>query len=388
MYCKVEGAQPISIVWSKANENLGNQSNVIIQDSTIYFRNVDIADRGVYICTAENAGGFSRDSAIVEVESREQPQLRFYPDENYKVVVGGSALFQCMVVAGIPSPTVTWQRIDRRKFENNMQLLDNGAIRISDVTLSNQGQYECIAENIAGVTRGTFNLIVQSPPTIEIQPGGIVNVQEGEGLFLRCMSTGEPRPSITWEKMDGGRQRLLQSDQYGSAVHMIRSVTKADEGNYLCKASNEAGINDDIVLVVVSERGQYIPPPPPPPLENPIKVENSILDVPLGSKVEMRCLVVGQFDEPLAIKWKRMDGMGLPANSYEENGVLTIPAVTTSDNGVYICECFTLSDKYIAEAKSELRISQAPKVGLYPASQVVRPGMNHHRIRILSGLHP
>ncbi len=366
------------MVWSKSNEVLTNRTNIYIQGSTIFFRNVDISDRGVYICTAENAAGSSRDSAIVEVDRREQPQLQFYPSENYKVIVRGSALFQCMVMAGIPSPTVTWQRLDRRPFEQNLQLLDNGAIRITDATLSNQGQYECIVENIAGMTRGIFNLIVQDPPSIELQQTGIINVPEGESLFLRCTATGEPRPTVTWEKMEGGLQRQLHSEQYGSAEYVIRSVAKADEGHYMCKASNEAGTIDEVVLVLVSDRDQFIPPPPfeDPTAPNPIRVESSILDVPLGSKVEMRCLVVGQFDEELVIKWKRLDRRLLPANSYQDNGVLTIPAVTTSDNGVYICECFTSSGRYIAEAMSELRISQVPRVALNPASQTVRPGLN------------
>ncbi len=43
---------------------------------------------------------------------REPPQLELYPEESQSIQSGGSALFQCRVIGGAPSPTMTWSRYD------------------------------------------------------------------------------------------------------------------------------------------------------------------------------------------------------------------------------------------------------------------------------------
>ncbi len=133
LVCLVEGQPPPKIEWSKVGEDLRNNRNIYIQGPTLTLSNVKVTDRGVYVCTAENSGGTSRASAIVEVERREQPVIDFYPDSRQVVNNGGSVLFQCRVTAGIPSPKLTWRRLDGRPFGSNVENLDGGVIRINQV---------------------------------------------------------------------------------------------------------------------------------------------------------------------------------------------------------------------------------------------------------------
>lgn len=398
--CTVEGDEPISIVWSKAQENLAHQRNVYAQGPTLYLRNVDVSDRGMYVCTAENAAGVSFNGTYVDVAPQEHPQLKLYPADFYKATEGRDAHVQCMVTAGIPTPTVVWQRKDGKQLEKNVQLRDDGAIYIPNVTLSNRGLYECVVENEVGVARGTYNLIVQIEPTVQLQPDGIVHIQKGDNLYLRCVAQGDPSPVVSWEKLHAPPHLPpLATDQHGCVDHVIRDIAMEDGGYYLCKASNEAGYADDAVMVVVYDHLEHYPTPPPrredPTTPHVVTDRNqprhedsttsytgqettSIFDVPVGSKIEMRCLVALQIHEQLFVKWKRMDGRPLPIHSIEENGVLKISSVTASDNGIYICECYASSERYIvAQGKSEIRTYQVPSVDVSPKSQEVRPGMNN-----------
>ena len=50
--------------------------------------------------------GVTRDSAILEVERREKPQIEIYPSASQNVIQGGSVLFQCRVLSGIPNPKI------------------------------------------------------------------------------------------------------------------------------------------------------------------------------------------------------------------------------------------------------------------------------------------
>ena len=89
-----------------------------------------VRDRGMYICTAENPAGIAQASAIVEVERREAPGVVLYPQATQTVVQGGSALFQCRVTAGIPTPRAKWTRVGGGSMPNNVEELDGGVIRL------------------------------------------------------------------------------------------------------------------------------------------------------------------------------------------------------------------------------------------------------------------
>ena len=95
-----------------------------------------------------------RASAVVEVDRRERPQIEIYPDERQIAVKGGSALFQCRMLAGIPTPTLRWIRIDRNGLEVSLtpsiELLPGGVIRINEVVGDEEGTYRCTATNNVG----------------------------------------------------------------------------------------------------------------------------------------------------------------------------------------------------------------------------------------------
>ena len=46
------------------------------------------------------------------MERREKPQIEIYPSDNQNVVQGGSVLFQCRVMSGIPNPKITWRPLN------------------------------------------------------------------------------------------------------------------------------------------------------------------------------------------------------------------------------------------------------------------------------------
>lgn len=116
------------VVWSKVgDDNLASNPNVQINGATLTILNVQVPDRGVYVCTV--GGGIARASSILEIERREAPKLEIYPGDSQTATNGQSILFQCRVVAGIPNPEVTWTRVDGRPFPENVEVLNGGVIR-------------------------------------------------------------------------------------------------------------------------------------------------------------------------------------------------------------------------------------------------------------------
>ena len=110
----------------------------------------------------ENKAGVTRDSAILEVERRERPEIEIYPSPSQSVIQGGSVLFQCRVLKGIPNPTINWRNMDGSAFDRNVEILANGGvIRITDIQKANEGRFECNATNIAGYMTAVASLKVR-----------------------------------------------------------------------------------------------------------------------------------------------------------------------------------------------------------------------------------
>ena len=239
--------------WTKVGGELNSQTTTI-RGPELYFYNVGIEDRGVYVCGVENEAGASRDSAILEVERRESPTIEIYPSADQTVVEGGSVLFQCRVLTGIPTPEIQWRPLNGNSFGRNVEVLaDGGVIRITEITKdTNEGQYECTASNVAGNVKAVAYLKVTVPPKISLNPSGSMQVSPGENVQLQCTATGEPTPEVTWEKIQG---YIPSSLSRGSSVYSMPRVTKENEGSYLCKASSEAGQAEEIVQVIVVEQG-------------------------------------------------------------------------------------------------------------------------------------
>lgn len=61
---------------------------------------------------------------------REVPAIELYPEATQIVIRGGSALFQCRVTAGIPTPTVEWIRADGSPFTSSTEIVNSGVIRL------------------------------------------------------------------------------------------------------------------------------------------------------------------------------------------------------------------------------------------------------------------
>ena len=140
MVCEGLGDPRPSLAWSKVGEEL-TSPRLSVQGGVLKVRGSAVSDRGMYVCTASSAGGSARASSVLEVEPREAPKLELYPQASQTVGVGGSVLFQCRAVAGIPSPSLVWSREDGGRLAANAELLAGGVVRITQVSGPEAGNY-------------------------------------------------------------------------------------------------------------------------------------------------------------------------------------------------------------------------------------------------------
>ncbi|XP_019884797.1 basement membrane-specific heparan sulfate proteoglycan core protein isoform X13 [Camponotus floridanus] len=406
--CITSGEPGVQVKWSKYTETMSSRVQQV--GDTLRIINAQVSDRGVYICRVTSSTGSYEASAIIEVEPREAPLLELYPQDIQTVILGGSADLQCRAKAGFPVPELHWSRQDGRPFASNIEQLPGGLLRLSNITVNDDGAYICSASNEVGSTSVIAHIEVQSLPVITITPKhGILQVKRGSRIRLICSASGYPQPNVAWSKYVHG---VTIHDTYSkaaatplSAVYELNSVSPDDEGSYTCQATNAVGIAEERIQIRIEEDDEYIPctgdrgdipcddrqqpqPDNRDPNQQGVLIPKDYLRIPNGGKVEMRCQVFGPDGDHIYLDWKRSDHRPLPEGSTVHNGVLSIPTVDRNAAGEYICLGLDPASTVLFRAKSHLEIISPPRIELNPTRQTVGPGENPSIICTATGDEP
>ncbi|XP_006730990.2 hemicentin-1 [Leptonychotes weddellii] len=291
---------------------------------------------------------------------------------------------------------------------------------IENVTLSDEGAYECIALSSTGTGRAqTFFDVSEPPPVIQVPDN--VTVTPGERAVLTCLVISAVDYNLTWQRndrdarlADPARMRIL-----ANLSLELRSVKFNDAGEYHCVVSSEGGSSaasvfltvqgdlelrpstfllidpllgllkiqetqdldaGDYMCVAVNDAGRAAGKitldvgSPPVFIQEPADVS-----VEIGSNVTLPCYVQG-YPEP-KIKWQRSDIMPIFSRPFSvssisqlRTGALFISNLWANDKGTYICEAENQFGKIQSQATITVTGLVAPLIGISPSVTSVIEG--------------
>ncbi|KAK2534585.1 hypothetical protein Q9966_007228 [Columba livia] len=151
-------------------------------------------------------------------------------------------------------------------------LLEDGSLRLYNITKSDAGMYTCIATNQFGVARNSGNLIVKERTVIAMPPSNM-DVTVGESIVLPCQVSHDPSIDVvfTWSfnghTIDFSR-RMHHFERIGRESVgdlMIRNIQLHHSGKYVCMVQTTLDSQSATAEIIV--RG-----PPGPPED--VKVEH------------------------------------------------------------------------------------------------------------------
>ncbi|GCC39217.1 hypothetical protein chiPu_0022931, partial [Chiloscyllium punctatum] len=166
-------------------------------------------------------------------------------------------------LSGSQPISVTWFKNDQEilqtenyelSFKNNVVVLN-----IKKAHPTDSAVYTCKASNEAGTAMFTVSLLITEllkPPVCDI-PLKPMTLTEGESLQLSCHVHGSKPINIQWFK---DRKEMMPSERLnftfkdGTATLECKTCTKTDSGDYLCKATNEAGTVSCKAKITVQEK--------------------------------------------------------------------------------------------------------------------------------------
>ncbi|XP_014604414.1 PREDICTED: fibroblast growth factor receptor homolog 1-like isoform X2 [Polistes canadensis] len=345
------------ITWYKDNEVLRHSTvRVKVMKQTLKFRYFESRDAGTYGCLIEKYNDYNQTIEWRNVTLRVEEALQNdgYREEDGKI---GNVL-----EALRPRDETNELEIEARNLPETRSLhLDSEK---SDAELdNNKGENEMVGEH--------NNTLPDRPPTFNnsdemhkpvVKPAGNM-------VRLRCPSTGNPRPNITWLKNNEEPKRSLGTIIRTKWTLRLEDLVPDDSGNYTCIVCNRIACINHTFKVDIIERF------PHKPYINEDFPKN--VTALVNSSVTFRCPIVADL-EPY-IQWVKVaeypgDQEDTPKGTLLQAGIVENPEelklynVTEKDEGWYTCiaqntlgETFSSAYLRVVETLEENRVPLAAR---------------------------
>ncbi|XP_052411768.1 netrin receptor DCC isoform X1 [Carassius gibelio] len=162
--CSASGFPNPSFYWMRGDELVQSRSKKysLLSASNLLISSVTDDDSGTYTCVAHNRQ--QNISASCELSVLVPPQFLSYPSNTY-AYESTDIEMEC-AVTGNPQPTVRWVKNGEAVIPSDyFQIVEGGHLQILGLVRSDEGFYQCIAENEAGNSQAMAQLILLQPVT-------------------------------------------------------------------------------------------------------------------------------------------------------------------------------------------------------------------------------
>ncbi|XP_043358517.1 receptor-type tyrosine-protein phosphatase S isoform X23 [Dermochelys coriacea] len=271
--CQATGDPKPRVTWNKKGKKVNSQRFETIEFDESAGAVLRIQplrtprDENVYECVAQNAHGEITVHAKLTVLREDQlpsgfPNIDMGPQ--LKVVERTRTATMLCAASGNPDPEITWfkdflpvdpsasnGRIKQLRSETFEGTPIRGGLQIESSEETDQGKYECVASNSAGVRYSSpANLYVRVrrvaprfsilPVSHEIMPGGNINIT--------CVAVGSPMPYVKWMQ---GAEDLTPEDDMPVGRNVLELTDVKDSANYTCVAMSSLGVIEAVAQITV-----------------------------------------------------------------------------------------------------------------------------------------
>ncbi|XP_034623112.1 neurofascin isoform X20 [Trachemys scripta elegans] len=282
---------------------------------------------------------------------------------NQIVLRGVDLLLEC-IASGVPAPDIMWHKkggelpTDKTKLENF-----NKALRITNVSEEDSGEYFCLASNKMGSIRHTISVRVKAAPYWLDEPQNLILAPAEDGRLV-CRANGNPKPTIQWlvngEPIESAPPN--PSREVAGDTIVFRDTQIGSSAVYQCNASNEHGYLLANAFVSVLD----VPP-------RILAPRNQLIKVIQYNRTRLDCPFFGS---PIpTLRWfKNGQGSALDGENYQrhENGSLEINMARKEDQGIYTCVATNILGK--AENQVRLEIKDPTRIVRGPEDLIVKRG--------------
>ncbi|ULT96692.1 hypothetical protein L3Y34_004915 [Caenorhabditis briggsae] len=204
-------------------------------------------DNAVYQCKSENKHGWLWTNFYLNLLAF-KPQLLIDPGkEEVEAVIGKKVTLECKFFAS-PNAAVKWEAPMISGSKGNQIPADPhgvGRLVFSEVSASEEGEYECIGTNKYGQASGVITLKVRKPTTVKPFDRAEDVRMAGEEMRLPCDATSDSQLEVKHEWLVDGiplPEERVNSGHYRIADDhslIVANPTQDDSAKYKCVVSTK-----------------------------------------------------------------------------------------------------------------------------------------------------
>lgn len=208
-------------------------------------------DTGTYECVAENSRG--KNAARGRISFHAKPHwLQTMTDT--VLSIEENLFWECKA-NGKPKPSFSWLKNGESIHAEGRVQIENGALSIAALNLSDNGMYQCVAENKHGIIYSSAELMVlASPPSFSKNPlRALLKARSGGDVTLECKPQASPPAISLWKKGNDILQKSERITLLPNGTLKIANVSRRDAGSYTCIAKNQFGTASTTGRLLITE---------------------------------------------------------------------------------------------------------------------------------------
>ncbi|XP_076879848.1 neogenin 1a isoform X3 [Brachyhypopomus gauderio] len=331
--CVVSGYPTPSVHWTHNGEPVDESDDrfLVLGGGSLQIFNLTEEDAGIYVCLADNANDSIQ--AQTELTVQVPPQFLKRPANTY-AREAMDVLFECEVT-GSPAPTIRWLKNGDAVIPSDyFRMIKEQNLQVLGLVKSDEGFYQCLAENEAGNTQATAQLIIldqgtaggAGPGSVPSAPRDVVaSLVSTRFIKLTWRLPLEPHgDDITYSVyygLEGGkRERTVNTSRPGEMQVTIQNLRPDTKYVFRVVAQNKHGPGESSPPLRVATQPEVQVPGPAPNFHATVLSPSSVSlswDKPVTGNGEMQSYKVYYMEKGLGME-KDIEVSGL---SYTMTGL-------------------------------------------------------------------
>ncbi|XP_054639724.1 contactin-3 isoform X1 [Dunckerocampus dactyliophorus] len=300
-------------------------------------------DAGTYECVAENRRG--KNAARGRISFHAKPHW-FQTMADTVLSIQQNLFWECKA-NGKPKPSYSWLKNGEQVITEGRIQIENGALSVAALNLSDSGMYQCVAENKHGIIYSSAQLtVLASPPSFSKNPlKAVLKARFGSEVTLECKPQASPPAISLWKKDNELLQRNERMIVFPNGTLKITNVTRGDAASYTCIAKNQFGSASTTGRLLVTEPTR-------------ITVRPTNMEIIVGESIVLPCQIACDPALDVSFSWAfngqlidfRQDSDHFERVGGTISGDLMIRNIQLSHGGKYVCVIDTEVESLSASA--------------------------------------